>query len=157
MQKNGQGAAAITMVRMEIQKKGPSADRCSLLGVLLCTEGGWQEAADLFEQAEELGGPNPVIDGNKALTLWKLGRLPEALECYQDIESRVPSSLNYSHHGQILIEMGRIHEAVLILKRAESLVAKCGKADGKLRPDDLHNLALLRAKLYDKGVKLDLN
>jgi hypothetical protein len=73
--RKGDVEGAINYIEREIESKGPSADRYITLGILFNWQGEWGKSLLALEEAEWLGCPQPECLTNKALALWKLGRL----------------------------------------------------------------------------------
>jgi tetratricopeptide (TPR) repeat protein len=155
LEKKGDLPAAITLLRDAITAKGPTPLRCGMLGALLSAQGHLEESLSWSDQAIELSGGNPDWQNNKAMALWKLQRTEEALDCLKEVNSRSPDFiLGLCNRGQLLLEVDRQDEAVLMLRRAEKELADIGKRLGKIDPAGLDQVSRLRAKLHEKGVEL---
>jgi tetratricopeptide (TPR) repeat protein len=153
LHQQGKTAEAASLLTDAIQQHGPTAERCSTLAFLWASQQQWQEALAWDERAEQLSGGFPPYLVNKAVTLWKLGRSLEALDCFREAERRDSENvIGLCQQGTLLVELNRLDEALQVLRTAERFVARRGKAGDKALAQEMENIALLRTSLKERGV-----
>jgi tetratricopeptide (TPR) repeat protein len=129
LSQQGQSDQAIAIVRQRIAEKGETGERLNVLGVLLITRPEpspqqYQEALDLFDRAERLGGEAKALTlNNQAMALRKLGRIDEALAKLKLACAKQPRNFTWAvNQADLLAELGRVDEAHDELDRAEALI-----------------------------------
>ena len=155
LHKKGDTAGAVSLLRQAIQSTGPTASHCGTLALLLAAQGQWQESLTLSEQAEEMSGGKAVYLTYQAAALWHLDRQQGALECLRVAERRDPMNVALlCEHGSLLVQLARFDEAVILLRRAEKLLADQGKVSRSVDPVNLDCVVRLRASLLKHDVQL---
>jgi tetratricopeptide (TPR) repeat protein len=83
-------AGAWAWLRWAMLQDSCHSEAANTLGILLHTEGRFEEAVEAFERAEELG--NRAAPSNRGNSLLDLGRVEEALKAHQTAVDRDPAS-----------------------------------------------------------------
>jgi tetratricopeptide (TPR) repeat protein len=148
----GDTDGAISFLHSHIEVRGPSAENCEGLAALLSLQNRWQEVLPLLDQADALAGsPDPLRQFNKALALWKLGRLHEALPLMRAAQRHWPDDLNIlCQLATLLHDLGSVGEAVRLYtklgnKRSGVLLT------GLYRQDLDQRIEELRKRLVEQG------
>jgi tetratricopeptide (TPR) repeat protein len=120
----GDVEGAVGTIRSAIAERGPTAGRLNDLGSYLGLQGRWQDAYEVFFQAEKLRGRTPPLVCNQGMALWKLGRTDEGQRLIADACAQAPREPIFAgNHCLVLTDLGRIPEARQELARAERLRA----------------------------------
>jgi tetratricopeptide (TPR) repeat protein len=121
----GNVQAAIALLREHLREQGPTALLYNNLAAFHGMQGEWEESLRLIQEAELLGGGPRRLAANKAVALWKLGRMEQALPCFEEAIRRDPYNLFLTcNYGSLLIQTGRSAEALEQLRRADSLFSE---------------------------------
>jgi hypothetical protein len=120
--RSGDVEGAISTIRSAIAARGPTAGRLNDLGVYLGLQERWQDAYEVFSQAEKLGGRTPLLVCNQGMALCELGRTDEGQPLIAEACARARREPVFAaNHCLVLTDLGRIPEARQELKRAERL------------------------------------
>lgn len=138
---------AIALIRQAIQERPDSPDLWNTLSILLIQRESYEEALSALERAEALGNAEWVTATNKALVLWKLSRLEEALdantvECQRNPKNLI-AAINQCH---ILYELGRTDDA----RKQLAVVDKLDETIKPLNAQDRANRKTALDALYEK-------
>ena len=108
---------AIAVLRERIEEKGPTQNRANVLGTFLLRRERWNEAAEMFRKAEQLGKANKAIyRANLGLALLSGGKPAEAIPVLEEAAGLGPKILPLTciiplHTALVLVELNRWDEA----------------------------------------------
>jgi tetratricopeptide (TPR) repeat protein len=123
--REGDLEGAIADVRNQIEEKGPTQNRVNTLGVFLLRRERWDEAAEMFRKAEEIGKFNKEIyRANLGLALMSGGKPAEAISVLQQAASmgqQAPplTCIINLHQSLALADLSRWDEAEERFRHAE--------------------------------------
>jgi len=120
----GDVEGAIALSKEHMRRHGPTVFLYNNLAAYHGLQDEWSEALAMIEQAEQMGDAEPFLLGSKGMALWKLGRTDEALSSFEEACRRAPNDLGIAcNYGSLLVEVGRLPEALELLRTADDLFA----------------------------------
>ncbi|MBF0588424.1 MAG: tetratricopeptide repeat protein [Magnetococcales bacterium] len=131
-----------------LQVDPQQAEALHLLGVIAHQLGGDDQAVALISQAVALRPNFPEARVNLANALWKLSRLPEALEQAKVAAKGMPKSLEaQTTLGNLLAETGQFQSAVAAYRKAIAIQPRYAEAHSNL------GNALIQLKRYKEAIR----
>jgi Flp pilus assembly protein TadD len=121
----GKHTEAEALIRAEIEAKGPTERRLTVLGLLLMDQKRLEESLQVLQEAQRLAKQPATAKNNCAIVLWKLGRREEAAILVDEVCAQDPNNFTgVCNSCLILAELGRETPAVERLRQAERIFAR---------------------------------
>src|SRR5262249_16771149 len=128
---------AIALIQADMAKCGQTANNFINLAVFHAMKGQCQEALELLDRAEDLGGISShpyLLTLNRAVSLRKIGRPSEAAALLWELREQRPEDfLVLCNLANVLIDLDRLDSAAVYYRKLEGLRAKTWVVDRETR------------------------